>query len=249
MKRNHKLVLGAVLGAAVVVSGAGVAFGSIPGSDNSVTACVTSSTGAVRIVDVDAGQTCQSTETRVTWGGGMRFRGVWTVAPGTTGPGSIPYSQSNPVRKGDVIRYDGPSGQFGCTTPKGAWVSVVGQHSYPCLEFPQNWAPLALDGATGKPGSADTHWVRLNAAGQVIASSRSNIASYPSGTGNIWVYFPGVDMSKCAVTVSANEYGGNAVVTEVYPYYTEWALAMARKADGTYVARAMTVVANCGKTS
>jgi hypothetical protein len=244
MNRNKKLILGSAIGAAVVVAGTGVAFGSIPGSDNSVTACVTSSTGAVRIVDVDAGQTCQTSETKVTWGGGMRFRGVWSVAPGTTGPGSVPYSSAT-VRKGDVIRYDGPSGQFGCTTPKGAWVNVAGSHAYPCLEFPQNWAPLALD---GRPAAADTHWVNVNASGQVISASEPGVVTYP-GTGYVYVTFPKVDVSKCGISVSVNDYSSTPVIPTASSVYTNYILATTRQPDGTWTSRPLSIVADCGKTS
>lgn len=245
MNRNKRILLAVVAGTAVAITAGTVAYGSIPGSDNQVTACVTPSTGAVRIVDTDAGQTCQSTETKVSWGGGMRFRGVWSDG---VGPGNIPYTSSNPVKKGDVIRYDGPERKFGCTTPKGAWVNVVGQHSYPCLEFPQNWAPLALDGAAGRSGALDTHWVNLNAAGQVVAASRPGVLSYP-GTGYAYVTFPGVDLTKCAVTASVGNFSLNLTST-AQAYTAQYALVTTKNAStGTWTSAPMSIVASCAQTS
>ena len=174
----------------IAAGGSMIAWASIPGSNNLFTAYIATETGNLRVIDADAGQTCLSTETKVAWGGGMRFRGIWkTVTP--------PYTSSDPVRKGDVLRYEGPVNQFGCTTPKGSWVSVAGQHSYPCLEYPQNWAPLALDGSP-----APVYWVRVSANGTQIAKSANLRVDAYSYSGWLYLYLPELDVTKCAVAAT-----------------------------------------------
>jgi hypothetical protein len=69
MRRWHVAVLAALL--AMLVAG-GVAYATIPDSNNVYTACVHKSTGAVRLIDrsqADSSPTsrCTSAETQVTW--------------------------------------------------------------------------------------------------------------------------------------------------------------------------------------
>lgn len=74
-------------------------------------------------------------------------------------------------------------------TRKGSWVNVVGAHSYPCLELPQNWAPLALDGAQGS--NAKFQWVSLTSTGTVRAASDAGVTTY-AGTGYTYITIPWV---------------------------------------------------------
>src|SRR5579875_1008241 len=75
--RRRTVVL-AVIGGLMAAVGAGTAaYASIPGPDGNITACVTSATGAVRIIDT-ANQTCSTSETKVLWGGGMHARGTYS---------------------------------------------------------------------------------------------------------------------------------------------------------------------------
>src|SRR5262249_31345390 len=58
-----------VVAAAVVVlavSG-GIAWASIPDENGVFTACISNATGAIRMIDPSAGQTCTGGENRVTW--------------------------------------------------------------------------------------------------------------------------------------------------------------------------------------
>lgn len=240
-RRGGTRIAAAFLLSASLIVGGSIAWASIPGSNNLVTACVTSTTGSVRIIDTDKGQTCTTAETKVNWGGGMRFRGIWTYTGGAN-PGNIPYSSSD-LRKGDVIRYEGPSNLFGCTTPKGAWVNVVGSHSYPCLEYPQNWAPLALDGKDGK--AAPVSWVRLNATGVVLAKSASfNVTPYAYSDGTIWLSVPDLNDDKCAVTVTPLTDTLGVSITRYNETYPTWTLLRATK-NGAAVASGAEVVYTC----
>jgi hypothetical protein len=249
MNRNKKLVLGVAAGVTLALGAGGIAFGSIPGtSDNSVTACVTSANGGVRIIDVDAGQVCTSTEKKVSWGGGMRFMGTWTDGPG---PGNVPTTWPRvngypDVKKGDVVRMEVPTRKFGCTTPKGAWVNVAGSYAYPCLEYPQNWAPLALD---GRAAGADILWANLNSAGQITSTNRPELKVYASGmTGATWLNITGfADMRQCSISVTPSDASYDAFGWAYNTGYADWVLVGATKHDGTYAARGLSVVVNCGK--
>lgn len=229
------------LGGGLAVGGLAVADAAIPSANNTITACRMTSTGAVRIIDAEAGQTCTTAETAISWGGGMRFRGVWRDGPG---PGVPPAGLYDSTRKGDVIRTEVPTNKFGCTTPRGSWVNVVGSYAYPCLEFPQNWAPLALDGAQGS--NADAHWVSLTSTGTVRASSDAGVVSYP-GTGYAYVQIPTVpDPSKCGLSATPTNYTQRVVVTA--QAYSPYVLVVTRDAvTGNFTSAPFDLVVTCAK--
>ncbi len=234
MKSAARFLIAIVAALGLVVGTTTLARASIPSGNNTITACRTSN-GNVRIIDTDAGQTCVTGETRISWGGGMRYRGVWTTV-------TPPYTQSDPVKKGDVIYYNGAVGQFGCTSPHGSWVNVNGVHSYPCLEFPSNWAPLALDGK-----NADVHWVKTNSSGGVISASdpgtQTGVNPY------LYVVIPGIpDASKCAVTATTNTWGARVVIyTKTTAGSGVITLAAADPVTGAFRAVALDITVACGK--
>jgi len=73
-----KLLVGVVLGA--ILASAGIAVASIPDSNGVIHGCYLTSgnpnvRGALRVIDTDAGQTCGSGETAISWDqqGGARY--------------------------------------------------------------------------------------------------------------------------------------------------------------------------------
>jgi hypothetical protein len=52
---------------ALVVAIGGVAYASIPGPDGAIHGCYDNSTGALRVIDPDAGRTCSGVETALSW--------------------------------------------------------------------------------------------------------------------------------------------------------------------------------------
>jgi hypothetical protein len=207
----------AAVGVVVAVVAGSVVYASaaVPSADNTITGCYTTG-NPLKIIDTDTGQTCATGETTLSWGGGMRFRGVWKDGPG---PGTPPAGLYQSTKKGDVIRFEGtPINKFGCTSPKGSWVNVAGSYAYPCLEFPQNWAPLALDGPQGS--NADTHWVSLTPTYSVRAARDAGVFTYP-GYGYAYVNIPSVpDPSKCGLSVTPTSYSNRVTATaQVYSAY------------------------------
>ena len=56
-----------------------MAIAAIPStSDGSITSCVNKTSGAVRIIDAQAGKHCTTKERRVAWSKGYRYRGAWS---------------------------------------------------------------------------------------------------------------------------------------------------------------------------
>jgi hypothetical protein len=244
MRTSKRSLLIGTIGAAagVVAGGVTIAHAAVPSTDNTITGCYTTA-NPLRIVDTDAGQKCNTGETTLSWGGGMRFRGVWKAGPG---PGVPPAGLYQSTKKGDVIRYEGDLKQFGCTSPKGSWVSVAGSYAYPCLEWPQNWAPLALDGPQGS--NADAHWVSLSATGTVRASSDAGIVTY-AGTGYTYLSIPTVpDPSKCALSATVTAYTSRVTVTAQVS--SGYVLAATRDlATGAFTAAPVDVTVTCAKYS
>jgi hypothetical protein len=218
------------------------AYAAVPSANNTITGCYTTAS-PLRIIDTDAGQTCATGETTLSWGGGMRFRGVWKDGPG---PGVPPAGLYGSTKKGDVIRYEGTLNKFGCTSPKGAWVSVAGSYAYPCLEFPQNWAPLALDGQQGS--NADAHWVSLNSNGTLRAASDAGVNIYP-GYGYAYVQIPTVpDPSKCGLSATGTTYTDRVNATA--SNYGGYVLVVTRDVtSGAFTPASVDLTVTCAKYS
>jgi hypothetical protein len=77
---RHRGLSGFAVGviATGTVLGGGVALAAIPStSTGQYTACVLKTTGAVRIINYQAGKRCTTRETTVSWSKGWRYRGTW----------------------------------------------------------------------------------------------------------------------------------------------------------------------------
>jgi len=75
--------VGFVAGIAVagLVAGTGAAIAAIPSSTTATyTGCVAKSSGALRVVDAQAGKKCTSKEKTISWGNGYRYRGTWSAS-------------------------------------------------------------------------------------------------------------------------------------------------------------------------
>ncbi len=239
MKTYLKAVLagGALIGA--VVGGGAIAMAATPSADNTITACFSQANPNLRVIDAEAGQACATGETKLSWGGGMRFLTTWGKWDNVKRENGYPV-----IRKGDVVRYDGDPKAFGCTTPKGSWVSVAGAYSYPCVEHPQNWVPLALDGAAGAPGkNADAHWATLNADMSLKAASDNGVQTY-AGTGYSYIYFP-FNVTNCAATATLADYTSKATIVSAAPYYDNYVLVVAKDASQNFVNAPVNVALNC----
>ena len=64
--------------------------------------------------------------------------------------------------------------------------------------------PQGPQGQQGPAGDAKRHWIRLNADGSVSAASRTDASIWDgrSRGADGYVYFPGIDPAKCALTVT-----------------------------------------------
>jgi len=234
-----------VVGLVAAAASAGTAYyasAAVPSANNTITGCYTTG-NPLKIIDTDAGQKCATGEQTLSWGGGMRFRGVWKDGPG---PGVPPAGLYDSTKKGDVIRYEGTLKKFGCTSPKGSWVNVVGSYAYPCLEFPQNWAPLALDGPQGN--NADAHWVSLNANSSLRASSDAGVTTY-AGYGYTYVGIPTVpDPSKCGLSATLTSYS-NRVTTSAQVYGAYVLVATRDLTTGSFTPAPVDLTVTCAKYS
>jgi len=69
MRVVSRATRGWVLGGLVAVAmvGGGIAYASIPNADGAITACYNKSSGQLRVIDADAGQSCKPTENALQW--------------------------------------------------------------------------------------------------------------------------------------------------------------------------------------
>jgi len=125
---RHRAATGFAGGVATcVVLGSGVALAAIPSTaTGSITACVSRTSGAVRIVDFQAGKRCTTRETTIAWSKGMRYRGAWSSR-----------ATYAPL---DVVSFSGAS--YLARVPSTAKAPTLAAY----------WGPVALRGLAGAPG-------------------------------------------------------------------------------------------------
>jgi hypothetical protein len=110
-----------------VVTGA-LAFASIPDANGVFHGCVSTVTGALRLIDTGKGQTCKKAETAVSWDKtGINWQGAWAS--------TTSYSQ------GDAVSYQGSS-----------YLAVVANTNVPPTSL-ADWTVLAGAGAPGPNGT------------------------------------------------------------------------------------------------
>ena len=127
-RRGTAGLLAGALCASLVVGG-GFAIAAIPSTANgSYTGCVSKSSGAVRIIDAQAGKKCTTKETTVSWSKGYHYRGTW--------------SSSGHYAVLDVATYNGAS-----------YLAKAASTGKAPASNPTQWGLLAARGATGARGA------------------------------------------------------------------------------------------------
>jgi hypothetical protein len=105
----------AILTTAIVVTGGAFAFGAIPSSGTKVfTGCYNTSTGALRVIDKQAGDACTASEKEIQWN-----QSGPTGPRGATGPAG-PKGATGPAGAKGATGPAGPKGPTGAAGPKGA---------------------------------------------------------------------------------------------------------------------------------
>lgn len=119
------------LAGVAVVSGSTLAFATIPHSTTRViSGCYANTTGALRVIDKQAGVRCASGQTLIEWNQqGMRWRGAWSSTLTYLANDAVSYNGSAYIAKASVA-----AGTLPTTTAK--------------------WDVLAQKGATGATGAA-----------------------------------------------------------------------------------------------
>lgn len=115
---RHPLVSGAAGALLVtVLVGGGVAYSAIPSAGGAISGCYNAKSGQLRVIDVDAGQSCARNEVAIAW------NHTGPQGPqGPTGPQGPAGSQgpAGPAGPGGVQGPQGPQGPEGPEGPQGA---------------------------------------------------------------------------------------------------------------------------------
>jgi hypothetical protein len=114
----------------VAVLGGGVAFAVIPASSGVVSACYLTNNGQLRVIDVDAGQTCLPSELPLAWN-----------QVGPTGPVG-PTGATGPAGPAGPTGMQGPTGPAGPAGPPGVFGGVL------CSQNGRYSIAVANDGIT-----------------------------------------------------------------------------------------------------
>jgi hypothetical protein len=120
---------GVVVGiAAAGLLGATLAWATIPASNGVIHACYNSTSGALRVIDTGAGQSCTASEKPLQWSAQiLKYRGAW--------------SSSTPYLANDVVVYLGSS-----------YLALAANTNKAPATNPGSWGVLAHKGNTGTPG-------------------------------------------------------------------------------------------------
>lgn len=219
-KRGVAVIAGGVLSAAIVIGG-GVAIASIPSSTTgTITACVKNSSGAVRIIDAQAGNHCGAGEANVTWSKGYSYRGAWSAAVAyrvldvvTSGGSSYlakaPSTGSSPTTHPTL---------WGVLAARGA-TGPQGPQGLQGLQGPQG--PTGPQGPAGASGyNVVTQYFTVNTgtqfladvqcpAGQVPVGGGAHYGNAFPGQGNVqWAY-----VSESSIDESRTGWAATLVVT------------------------------------
>src|SRR3954465_7581361 len=154
--------------AAVALAGAAIAHAAIPNSSSKViSTCYSTSNGALRVIDRQAGAGCTSTEKLLEFNQkGMRWRSA--------------YVSTTAYAINDAVSYNGSAYIAIATPPVG---TVPTNATY--------WSLLAAKGSTGAPGAQGLRWrsayvgttaYAINDAVSHSGSSYIAIATPPAGT-------------------------------------------------------------------
>jgi hypothetical protein len=161
---RRTLVAGATVLAVTV--GAGIAYASIPSTNGVINGCYEKRTGILRVIDSDAGKTCLSFETPISWNqqgpkgeAGPAGPAGMTGAAGPRGENGTPGQKGVPGDQGPAgaTGADGPAGPVGPAGPKGDAGSrgengAAGQKGDPGDQGPAG--ATGADGAAGPIGPA-----------------------------------------------------------------------------------------------
>jgi hypothetical protein len=128
----HGVALSAVVAGLLAATGA-VALAAIPDAGTGVFhGCYSQSSGALRVVDPSANQTCRTNEKAITWGeSGINWMGAW--AAGTS------YAVD------DAVEYDGSS-----------YIATSANIRRLPSRSPASWGTLAAQGSPGQAGTDGT---------------------------------------------------------------------------------------------
>ncbi|HUR51619.1 MAG TPA: collagen-like protein, partial [Mycobacteriales bacterium] len=166
---RHRAVAGFVGGVlTTTVLGSGVALAAIPSSaTGTVTACVSRSSGAARLIDFQSGKRCRSGERTVLWSKGYRYRGGWSVRAtyavldvvtyaGSSYLARVPSTAKTPTSTAywGLLALHGTSGPRGTTGARGS-AGLPGPQGAPGLEGPAGEpGDPGADGVPGAEGAA-----------------------------------------------------------------------------------------------
>jgi hypothetical protein len=179
-KRLALSALGVTLAGAVV---AGIGWAAIPGADGVINGCYEKRTGILRVIDKEAGKSCLSFETPITWNqkGPAGAQGP-AGAPGPAGPKGD-QGLAGPEGPNGEPGAQGPAGEDGAVGPEGTAgpAGPAGAPGSPGLQGPA--------GAKGDPGDAGLTWrgawnAQLNyLAGDMVAYEGSSWVAIPASAG------------------------------------------------------------------
>lgn len=164
---------------ACVLVGGSVAIAAVPSTTTGgITACVNNSSGAVRLIDYQAGRRCAATEHTVSWSKGYRYRGAWAASVAyavldVVSSGGSSYLASSPStdrRPGTSPIYwgllaargvngaQGPTGLTGSQGPAGVpgLQGLQGSLGTPGVQGPSG--PSGAEGPAGASGFTPSHF-------------------------------------------------------------------------------------------
>jgi hypothetical protein len=163
----HRLTI--ILATLLVLTGSAVAFAAIPSADGTIYGCRESRTGAVIVIDKEAGKTCPSGWVALSWNQKGQPGPIGPPGPaGTMGP----QGPAGPVQTLETFYAAGPSSSTSSTVNCPAGYQVTGG-GYRVLKTAQSVVLPVTEDITSRPiGGTDTP------TGWEVAASTTGAATY-----------------------------------------------------------------------
>lgn len=239
--RVGRLSIGSIVGLFLALLLGAVALAAIPGAGGVITGCYDTKSGALRVIDAQAGKACSKSETQLTWNqvgpqGPKGDTGVQgpkgdTGAQGPAGPKGINwrggYTLETTYQPGDAVQLNGNAYIATATTSEAPG---------PTVELGTPWDLLAMRGLQGPQGAPGISGYEVVSAASPFDSNASKGAavSCPAGKrllGGGAEIFPSVaDPNRdtapvvLASSTSNNNDGWIAHAVEIGTYTFSWDL-------------------------
>jgi hypothetical protein len=176
-RRGRTIARAGALAAVLTVASTAVAFGAIPdAATNTIFGCYTTSTGALRVIDPGAGQSCAAGQVPINWSQrSLSWKGAWSSATTYAKQDVVSHQGGSYISKVDGNLNSSPAAN------PATWDLVAAKGDKGSVGTTGPAGPAGPEGPAGQPGSPDTPQQVLDKIVQVDGDGSGLDASFLDG--------------------------------------------------------------------